>query len=163
MALQQTSKIVAQGAVLETRVCETSLVQGSGETVVTGVQEQNGMEHDLYDDAKVSNDQPAKNEDPALDPVELKISYLGCAERCDEWVAISSPRLKPLNSASGSRRGDEPIRPEVKHLIKPIPVEGEEREYVVRRDPGLISPYYVKVVQIFFQLEGVTMIIHVRA
>lgn len=114
---------------------------------------------------------------PATKKLMARLCFIGWSEVYDEWIdmhvnaedddtPLSSIKIRPLNSYSCGLRGEAVVRDEVKYfsgfMTKPFPPlhvprpngQGTVVMAVVSRDDVIVSSFYVEVVQIFVDAEG---------
>lgn len=87
----------------------------------------------------------------------LRVSFIGLAEKCDEWIALDSDRIQRLNTFSFGRRGDNPIREEVSFISSfnrmkdAVPSTTSVALY---SDRFFVEKLYVKIVHAFGANQG---------
>lgn len=80
------------------------------------------------------------------------VSFLGCPERCDEWVDLNGPRVAFIRSRSMGRHEDtNPIRPEIKEMMNlyRANAHAEKNDFAVARFGSVYPACYVEIVQKF--------------
>jgi hypothetical protein len=97
---------------------------------------------------------------------DFRISYIGFPEKNDEWIGYYSGRVRALNSMSGGKRGELPIREEVLYVATNLYVQdnlnlksgdsgsSDDSAVAVNRAGPLFSPFYVEVVNGFGLSSG---------
>jgi ubiquitin C-terminal hydrolase len=108
--------------------------------------------------------------------VDVRVSFIGFPEKNDEWVPLLSGKIRPINSRSGGKRGDLPIREEVlfvcsqKNVCNNVnllhrcadsstpgvnePSSENGNSVAINRAGSLYSAYYVEVVNAFADNRG---------